>query len=103
MKEYIILGKDSVGYYEVSTPIFGELVQDSNGTRITSENPFDILAVIPAECIVIETKYTHKYKNNLADKIVNINEKSVIKPPLHIHTYTDPDFDSPPIGGLHDL
>jgi len=62
MKEYIILGKDSCGYYAVSKPIIGDLVQDSRGTRITSENPFDLLAVIPAECIVIETEYAPQYK-----------------------------------------
>lgn len=62
MKEYIILGRDSVGYYPVSKPIFGILEQDKNGTRITSENPFDVLAVIPTECIVIETEYVPTFK-----------------------------------------
>ena len=61
MKEYIILGKDSAGYYAVSKPIIGILEQDKNGTRITSSNPFDILAIIPAECIVIETEYAPQY------------------------------------------
>lgn len=64
MKEYIILGKDSAGYYPVSKPIIGDLVQDSSGTRITSENPYDVLVVIPAECIVIEIEYVPQYKTN---------------------------------------
>ena len=64
MKEYIILGKDSAGYYPVSKPIIGDLVQDSSGTRITSKDPFDVIAVIPTECIVIETKYVPQYRTN---------------------------------------
>jgi hypothetical protein len=61
MKEYIILGKDTVGYYPISKVILGVLVQDASGTRITSDVPSDIIVTVPSECLVIETKYSINY------------------------------------------
>jgi len=64
MKEYVILLQDGIKYTKLSNTILGILVQDQSGTRITGIDPFDIIATIPSNCIVIGLEFMPEYIDN---------------------------------------